>query len=366
MDAIVMLSAGETSLQQEPTPTPTPGSAVLRVLHSHVQKNSRDLMRAENAAGGVAMTQPYPVIAGVGAIARVAAAGPDAAALKPGQLVFYEPFVRARDDRNVAIIVGAYDGSDARTKKFALDNWHHGSWAEYVRAPLENIIPLNEQRLKTLGLAPQDLVQMGAMTVAYAALRKIGVHAGETVVVTPATGLYSGCVVAVARAIGAQVIAVGRTAAKLDELKAAFPGITTISLDATTNLTEAILAVGGPVDAVVDISPPHATGSTHLGDAINAVRRYGRVCLMGGRGDAALPVSFGAMVFKDLTVRGSWMYEREHVLDVVKMVETGALALGKKGGYEVVGKFGYNELDEALDKGLEVSATKMVLIGPAP
>lgn len=42
------------------------------------------------------------------------------------------------------------------------------------------------------------------------------------------------------------------------------------------------------------------------------------------------------MVFKDLALRASWMYEREHVRALIKMAQPGVLKLGKAdwfGGY---------------------------------
>ncbi|EFZ02870.2 alcohol dehydrogenase [Metarhizium robertsii ARSEF 23] len=109
---------------------------------------------------------------------------------------------------------------------------------------------------------------------------------------------------------------------------------------------------------------PGATDSESLGQAILPLRRYGRVCITGGRGDAALPVPHGFMVFKDLALRASWMYEREHVRALIKMAQPGALKLGKAAGLEVIAFYPLERMEEAPDKGLEAGASELVVIGP--
>jgi threonine dehydrogenase-like Zn-dependent dehydrogenase len=313
------------------------------------------------------MKQNYPSTPGGYGVGRVAAAGPDTTKpelLRPGQLVVFEPFIRARDDVDVAILHGAFDGLDARTQAFAGDNWRDGCWAEYVRIPLENTWAVDEDRLVgQLGMTREELCFFGPLAVAYGGLRKIDVKAGETIVVTPATGLFSGAAILAARAMGATVIAISRSAEKLTQLAKLFPGIKTIVAGQADDLTAAI-AAHGPIDAVVEIGPPSATNSEILGQAIPALRRYGRVCLMGGRGDTTLPVHHGIMVFKDLTIRGSWMYEREHVKSLIKMVETGVLRFGKAAGQEIIASYPLEKMDEALDKGAEADISSLVVIGP--
>ncbi|EFY92350.1 hypothetical protein J3458_000965 [Metarhizium acridum] len=367
MKAIVLHGPGQASVDSVPTPQPGPGSITIQVLHAMVHNNAKALINGTAGAGGHAMKQPYPNTPGGYGVGRVAASGPDTTApelLRPGQLVIFDPFVRARDDGDVAILHGAFDGLDERTKSFTRDNWRNGCWAEYVHMPLENTWPVDETLLVgRLGLRTEELMFLGPLAVAYGGLRRIDVKAGETVVVTPATGLFSGAVVAVARAMGAVVVAVSRSADKLARMESIYPGLKTVVAGKTDNLTAAI-AAHGPVDAVVDFSPPGATASEFLGQAILSLRRYGRVCLMGGRGDAALPVPYGFMVFKDLTIRGSWMYEREHVRALIKMAESGVLKLGKAAGLEVIASYPLEKMDEALDKGLEAGASELVVIGP--
>lgn len=367
MKAIVLHGPGQASVDSVPVPHPGHGSITIKVLHSMVHNNAKAFIKGTSEAAGFEMRQPYPSIPGYYGVGRVAAAGPDTTMpelLRQGQLVVFDPFIRARDDGDVAILHGAFDGADEKTKKFTRDNWRNACWAEYVRMPLENTWAVDENRLLgQLGLKTEELVFLGPLAVAYGGLRRIDIKAGETIVVTPATGLFSGAAISAARAMGATVIAVSRNADKLAELEKIYPNLKTIVAGKTEDLTAAVAAYG-PIDAVVDISPPSATDSEYLGQVILALRRYGRVCLMGGRADAKLPVPHGLMVFKDLTIRGSWMYEREHVRSLIQMAETGVLKFGREVGQEIIASFPLEKMEEALDRAGDVGISKLVVIGP--
>ncbi|KAK2592540.1 hypothetical protein QQS21_009755 [Conoideocrella luteorostrata] len=366
MKAIVLRGPGQTSVESVPFPHPSSGSITIKVLHALMHNNAKTIIQGKGGAGGFPMDQPYPLIPGAYGIGRVAAVGPDTTSpelLRPGQLVFFEPFIRARDDSDVAILHGAFHGVDERTKKFSIDNWLNGCWAEYVRVPLENTWALNESCLQGLGTKPEELVFLGPLAVAYGGLRRIDIKAGETIVITPATGFFSGAAIQAARAMGATVVAVSRNAEKLAELEQRHPGVKTVTAGEVENLTAAISA-HGIIDAVVDVSPPAATDSPYLGQAILALRRYGRVCLMGGRSDATLPVPHGLMVFKDLTVRGSWMYEGEHIQTLIRMIESGVLKVGKAAGQQAVANYPLEKLEEALEKGEGVTASNLVVLSP--
>ena len=63
--------------------------------------------------------------------------------------------------------------------------------------------------------------------------------------------------------------------------------------------------------------------------------------------DIAFPYMM-AMI-KNLTIRGQYMYERDDVRGIIKLVEAGVLKLGKSGGHEVVGEFKLEEWAEGLE-----------------
>jgi threonine dehydrogenase-like Zn-dependent dehydrogenase len=302
----------------------------------------------------------YPLIFGGYGIGRIASVGPDTTAFTPGQLVMMEPFIRARDDPDIALLWSAFPGMDDKTRKFN-ENYRDGCWAEYCLAPLENVWAINEAKILNHGTQLTDLAHLAPLAVAYGGLRKIDLKVGETVLIAPATGVFSGGAVALARSMGAKVIAAGRSAQKLQDLAAQFPGITTVQLKGGPEDLETLKS-HGPIDVVVDVSPPEATENASLAVCMQSVRRGGRICLLGGRLDQNLPIPYVKMIFDDVTIRGSWMYEPEHVKGLIKMVESGVLRLNREHGFEILGSYKLEDFEEALDAAQGCAAGKVYVL----
>ncbi|KAI1504997.1 GroES-like protein [Biscogniauxia marginata] len=309
-------------LKNVPTPRPGPGSAIVRIEAAGVLSYHREIYNGER---GYAF--PTPLVGGCSAIGRVAAAGPDATALRPGQLVYVDCVIRARDDPDAHFLSAIHEGATAGAKKLSHDVWRDGAFAEYARVPLENCVPLDEARLcGGLGYSVPDLMYMSWLLVGYGGLRDIGLEPGETVVVCPATGGFGGAGVQVAVAMGARAIAMGRDEAELARLRAhalaGSPGASVEVVKMTGDEmadAEALRALG-TVDAVLDFSPPQASRSPHLRSAVRALRRGGRVSLMGFSENPIIP---WVVVDKNISFRGKLMYEREDMVQFVKMLERG-------------------------------------------
>jgi len=101
-------------------------------------------------------------------------------------------------------------------------------------------------------------------------------------------------------------------------------------------------AAGGPIDVVLDLLPPEAKPSWVRAAAL-AVRPYGRVVLMGGvREDVALPYAW--MMRYGIEVRGQWMYPREAIHRMAKLVRSGQISLD----YVDTAKFPLERVNEAI------------------
>lgn len=72
----------------------------------------------------------------------------------------------------------------------------------------------------------------------------------------------------------------------------------------------------------------------------------GRVSLMGAYENLEIPNLFVTLC--NITLKGNWMYERNNVLALIKMVEKGNLRLKEEDGCSVVGEFGLDQWREAL------------------
>lgn len=358
--ALVLNAIGERlHLETRPTPQPTSGSAVIKILAAAVLSYSRDIYNG---------TRNYelatPSVPGSGAIGRVAAIGPDAAKLQVGDLVFIDIYIRGRDDYSVGALSGINDGHSEASKRMMRGEWRDSTYAEYARLPLENCFSLNEKRLLGspaeggLGYTIDELLYIAVQLVPFGGLRSIGLAVCDKIIISPATGAFGSAAVQVALAMGASVIAMGRNNETLENLKSKFlPDASDdrIQLIQITNdLQQEVEALAklGAADAFFDTSPQFAAGSSHIKSAIMSLRHSGRICLMGGAmGDMAIPAS--PVVRRNLTIKGKWMYERDDILKLIQMVESGALKLGREAGCRIVGRFPMEKWKEAFDAAAE-------------
>lgn len=296
-----------------------------------------------------------PLIPGFSAIGRVAAVGADATKLKPGDLVYMDCTTRSRDNPSDVFLAGVVDGYTAGSKRLMKDVWRDWTYAEYCRAPLENLAILDERRLLGsdggLGYAIEDLSFISTLLVPYGGLRDIELQAGQTIIVAPATGPFGGAAVLVALAMGARVIAMGRNASSLAKIKATVPTpdrVETVQIIGDVKAETEALAKFGQADAFFDIGPPEAYQSSHIKSAIMSLRHGARISLMGGyREDVAIP--HVVIMHKNMQLRGKWMYERSDIADLVKMVEHGILKIGEAAGSHTHGRFPLEQWKEAWD-----------------
>ena len=304
------------------TPQPGPGSAIISIEAAGVLSYHREVYNGKRH-----YSFPTPLVGGISAIGRVAALGADATALKQGQLVYVDCVIHARDDADTLFLSAIHDSGAEGSQKLMRDVWRDGTFAEFAKFPLENCIPLDEARLcRDLGYAIPDLMYMHYLLVPFGGLRDIKLEPGETIVVCPATGGYGGAGVQVAIAMGARVIAMGRNETKLAELKSHVlkssptAQIETIKMTCDEAGDLAGLKAFGTIDAILDLTPPQASKSLHLRSATSALSRNGRVSLMGFVEQPVVPWTF---VGKSITVKGKLMYERDDILQFVKMLERG-------------------------------------------
>jgi len=192
--------------------------------------------------------------------------------------------------------------------------------------PTENAIPLGD-------IDPVDAGRwcgLGRLMVPYGGLLAGRLLAGETLLVNGATGAFGSAGVQVGITMGAQrVVATGRNAQVLADLERRFGGrVRTVQMSGNEedDRRQMQRAAGGLIDVVLDLLPPEAS-PTWVRAAVLAVRAYGRAILMGGiRDDISLPYAW--MMRYGIEVRGQWMYPRDAIQRMVKLVRSGQLSLG--------------------------------------
>lgn len=222
--------------------------------------------------------------------------------------------------------------------------------------PLETVFKLDENILvKQMGYTPAELASLNYALVAYGGLRDIDLKAGEKIIVAPSTGKFSGAGVAVALAMGAVVIAAGRNKGALEQVQKAFAytgrlRIVQLTGDVSADTQALITASGDPAgaDAYLDLSPHAAAKSPHIAAVIGALRTRGRVSFMGGIFDT-VEIPYIVVMYKSLRIQGKYMFDRQDVLSLIKLVEAGLLKVGSEGGLLKLEKFGLHDFEKALD-----------------
>ncbi|KAL3473720.1 isopropanol dehydrogenase [Aspergillus californicus] len=342
------------NLETIPRPSATTGDAIVRILAADIVPYMREVLNN---------TRPYPLslpmTPGNTAIGRVAEVGPDAVSLTPGQLVFCDITIRARDDPSVSILYGIHGGGYPAAQKLMDGVWRNGTYAEYTRFPLENLYPLNEELLLgKLGYKLTDLCLFPVFLVPFGGLSEVGVKPGEVVIVGPATGRYGGAAVGVALAMGATVVAVGRNASALENLEQIHSAggmsrrLRTVRMTGDqaedTQLLRAASGKSAGADVYLDLSPPAAKGSSLLASGLGALRAFGRCVIMGGvAGNLELP--YLDIMFRSLRIQGRFMYDRTHIQQLIQMVESGLLPLGEVAGVRHTEEYVLGDFQQALE-----------------
>ncbi|KAJ7507126.1 alcohol dehydrogenase [Mycena galericulata] len=351
-----------------PTPQPERGAVIIRVLCSPALPYGLDAY-----SGKRPYPIPFPLVGGSSAIARVTAPGIEGASLQSGQLVLFSGVIAGRDNPDALFLIGLHGGDSDASNTLMRDAWRDSTWAEYARVPLESVDALDERRLLGapeaggLGYTLEELAFLPIMGVPFGGLDDIALRPGERVIVAPATGWFGGAAVMVALAMGARVIAAGRNAVALAEIKTRMgrvygvDRIETVVLSGDEQTDTAAFKQFGAVDAFFEISPPMAAKATLICAAIRALRRGGRVSLMGGLLED-VPFPFRHIMHRNITIKGKWMCDREQIWRFIKLVEGGLLKLGERGGIEILGSWQLDEWEPAFKKAADNSTFGSVVV----
>ncbi|MBK1661205.1 alcohol dehydrogenase catalytic domain-containing protein [Paracraurococcus ruber] len=327
MNAAILKAFGSPLvIETLPDPVLGTGEVVVEVAATRVLSYANEVFSGERR-----YILDLPVVPGPGGIGRVLQVGPDAAYLVPGDWVFCDPTVRSRDAAASPEIT--LQGWSARGEGglHLQRHFRHGSFAERMLVPTENAKPIGP-------IGPDEAARwcaLGTLLVPYGGWLAAGLQAGETVLVSGATGNFGSAGVAVALAMGAAcVVAPGRNRAILDDLERRFGSrVQTVELtgEEVTDRERMRQAAPGAIDCVLDLLPPSAPASAARA-AIMAVRPYGRVVLMGGvgmLGGPGLELPYPWIMRDCIRILGQWMYPPDAATRLAALVRSGLLSLGQ-------------------------------------
>lgn len=315
-------AGGRLSLEEVPVPALRPGSALVRLAAAPVLSYMGDVL-----AGKIATIYRFPDHAftpGTNGAGTVEAVGPAVFHLRVGQRVVLNPHFVV-DERGVdpaQILIGLTRiGPDSAPVQ---EEWSDGTFAEYALMPAGALTPSGDS------VAVDRLATLGKFTVPYGGFARIGLEAGETVIVNGATGYFGSAAAILAAAMGAaRVVAAGRDAATLATIGAALGrrgAIAVLTGDAAADAAALREAAGGGAHAAIDLVGRAGDSSSTVA-TMRALRRGGRLALMGSM-TVPLSVGYGELVIGDLTIVGQFMYPKDSLARLIAMAESGVLDLG--------------------------------------
>jgi len=309
MQAIVLRAFGSpANLRPEivPDPSPGPGEVLLRVHACGVCYH--DVI---NRRGSLPRTH-VPAILGHEAAGEVVAVGPEVSGWAPGD--------RAATLQRLSCGGCGHCRSDRpslcrRDTRFFGEEIP-GGYAEYMTAPVAGL-----GRVPAGVPWPVAAVTCCTTGTAVHCLRTRGnLQAGETVLITGASGGVGMQAVQLARHDGARVLAVTSSAAKIDPLleAGAHDVIVSPGLDFADEVRRRTRGQG--VDVVIEI-----VGSATFNQSLRVLAPGGRLVTVGNLETGSVDLNPGLIIVKELEILGAYATTQGELDEALRLIESGAL-----------------------------------------
>ncbi|CAB3808602.1 zinc-binding dehydrogenase [Paraburkholderia fynbosensis] len=315
---------GALSLNDIPVPQPRAGGVVVRVEASSLMSYMKAYVDGKLPIYHVP-SQPF--VPGGNGVGIVHSVGRDVWHLRPGQRVVLSSYFVAQENvREPAQVLLGVTANGAAAERVQAD-WPDGTLAEYASYPASAVTPADDlPHLSSVQLAmtTRCIVPLGG-------LLRGRLAAGETLIVSGATGAYGTGAVLLALAMGAsRIVAVGRNARALEAL-AALDRARVVTVTATGDVQADAQALreathGGAhmaFDMVGNASDPNLTLA-----ALRGLAQGGRLVLMGSMA-VPLPIPYTEVMLNGWEIVGQFMYPRESYRRLLDLVRSGQLDLAK-------------------------------------
>ncbi len=285
-----------------PVPRPGRGDVLIRVRAAGVNNTDVNLRLAWYSKGDGAASDagwggepvPFPRVQGIDACGHVVAVGEGVDAARIGERVLVEP------------CLWEYGGERLRRPMF-LGSDCDGAFAQYLVVASRHAHRVD---------SPLDDAALASFPCSYSTaenmLTRAAVAAGERVLVTGASGGVGSAAVQLARARGAEVLAI-TSADKRDAL---------LALGATRALSreqQLVEALGrDSVDVVVDL-----VGGVQWQALLDVLRPGGRLAVSGAVGAPTVPIDIRTVYLKDLSIFGCTVLAPQVFANLVARIEKG-------------------------------------------
>lgn len=285
---------GTLSFEDVAIPEPRSGSVLIRMEASSLMSYLKDYV-----GGKLPMYNPPagPFTPGGNSVGVVQTIDRDVWHLKPGQrVVISSHFVAPENVEDAAQILIGVTALGPGAADVQAD-WRNGTLAEFALLPASAVTPV--EGLSHIGSA--QLAILMRYVVPFGGLLRGRLAAGETIIITGATGAYGSAAVLLALAMGAgRVIAAGRKKSALEAVTR-FGGARVIPIvltgDIQADSKNLRTAAQGGAQMAFDMVG-HAKEANATLAALRSLRRGGRLVLMGSM-SVPLPLPYLELMLND-------------------------------------------------------------------
>lgn len=311
-------------------PTPRPTDVLVRVKACGIVPNMANVIANWPTWFPHQPLPALPAIFGLDAAGIIEEVGEAVIGVKPGDRVYVNP------PRTCGSCYACRGGNISRCRLFTLngyfstslegqrifDLYPYGGFSEFMTAPQHSLVHLPDN------ISFEQAGRLGYIGTSYGALRLAEAGPGMVALIDGVTGTLGVAATKLCLAMGvARILGTGRDEALLERVKAIAPErIETMRLgDRSTAEWAKSVTDGEGADFVISALGARAPVGTML-DSIQAVRRGGKVVLIGGVADA-VPINMKWLMDEQVQLIGSVWFTTAQGQEMAHMVETGTLDL---------------------------------------
>ncbi|HET7101443.1 MAG TPA: zinc-binding dehydrogenase [Terriglobia bacterium] len=257
--------------------------------------------------GGVrAWKLPMPHIVGSDIAGEVAQVGALVTSAKVGDRVLLAPGISCGQCE------ACWKGADSACRSYTIFGvMVDGGYAEYVRSPAVNVIPIPGD----LNFDEAAAVPLVFLTAWHMLFGRAKLQPGEDVLVVGAGSGVGSAAIQVAKLMGCRVITVAGTDVKLEKARA---------LGADEGINHTRQSIGEEVARLtnkrgVDVIVEHV-GQAVWEDCFNSLATYGRLVTCGVTSGGEVKLNMQALFGRQRTIMGSFMGGKGELMDVLKLI----------------------------------------------
>jgi len=310
MRAVILEQHGgvENLRYVEDFPAPQPNAGEVRVRVRAAALNRLDLWVRDGWEG---IKLPLPHILGADAAGEIDALGEGVQSLAIGDRVVVNPGISCGQCEL------CLSGQDNLCPKFGiLGEDMHGTYAEYVVVPARNALKLPDH----VSYEQAAAAALVYLTAWHSLIRRGNLKAGESVLIVGAGGGVNSASIQIAKLAGATVYAVASNAEKAAQAQALGADfcIDRSAEDWVRAIFQRTERRG--VDVVVD-----NVGMATINGSIRAVRRGGRILIVGNTSGYAANIDMRYLFAKHISLIGSTMAPHADFVQAMRLVFAGKL-----------------------------------------